>query len=45
MANSTSVNNLMGYTKGAQVIRVKPVRQQIDAINDIVYSPDRKSVV
>ncbi|RNM09374.1 alpha/beta hydrolase [Dickeya undicola] len=38
MTNVTNVNDLMGYTKGAQVIRVKPVRQQIDALNDIVYS-------
>lgn len=35
---ATNVNHLPGYTQGAQVIRVNKVRQQIDAINGIVYS-------
>ncbi|MBO8135281.1 alpha/beta hydrolase [Dickeya fangzhongdai] len=38
MNTATNVNRLPGYTQGAQVIRVKKVRQQIDAINGIVYS-------
>lgn len=37
-AMATEYDGLTGYREGAKVIQVKPVRNQIDALNGIVYS-------